>query len=186
MCLHICNVLAYDCWYQQSRFLVIAVHAKGDYHLLGCPAYPADRGEFGVVQIQALCKGKEWLIPSSRALQATVSYVNSHSERGGVQAMITVVEGKVTTFWRSMLRHDVQVMIRSADVPCLRLRLGLFPEDDSSAGGRAKDAVVSLAGEEPVRQYLTQALAKVILPSIGARASFHRLLFHICVVGKTC
>lgn len=142
-----------------------------------------------MVQVQVLCKGKECLIPSARALQSAVSYVNSHSERGGVQALVTVVEEKVTTFWRSKLRRDVEVVIRSADKPRLRLRLSLSHEaGDSRGGGKssADEGVVSLPGQKAVQQYLTQAVAKVILPSVCAHASFRRLLFHICVVGQTC
>ena len=148
----------------------------------------AFRGEFGIIQIQALCRGSVWRIPSSRALQAAVAYVNRHSKRGGVQALVSIVERKVTTFWRSWIQEDVQVIIRSADVPLLRMRLNPT-SGDTHRPGESMDmskVVVSLPDEGAVRQYLTQAVAKLIIPSIGTRASFRRLLLHICISGKTC
>ncbi|KAL8424860.1 hypothetical protein Efla_001665 [Eimeria flavescens] len=153
------------------------------------PPSPLFRGEFGVVQLQALLKKQEWYLPSSRALQSVVSYVNSHQTRGGVQAIVSVVEEKVTGFWRSKARHSVKVTVRSADAPSVRLRLAVSRASANVAsGGSAKEEVpvVALGGQEAVQQYLTQAIAKVILPSIGARASFRRLLLHICIIGKTC
>lgn len=140
-----------------------------------------------MVQIQALLKGKTWYIPSSKAIQSAVSYVNRHPERGGVQALVTVVEEKVITFWTSKLVQSVQVTIRSADVPRLRLRLAVVHQDAAARGKYpGSESVVALAGQAAVQQYLTQAVAKVLLPSIGARATFRRLLLHVCLFGQTC
>ncbi|XP_026192182.1 uncharacterized protein LOC34618820 [Cyclospora cayetanensis] len=152
------------------------------------PPSPLFRGEFGVVQIQASLSGSDWLIPAARPLQAAVAYVNSHSERGGVQAVVSVVEEKGTAFWRSPKQYGVRVLIRSSDSPNLRLRFNRSHEASDPANGleASSRAVVSLSGEGAVLQYLEQTVAKVILPTIAARASFRRLLFHVCFAGETC
>ncbi|KAL8447261.1 hypothetical protein Emed_004472 [Eimeria media] len=152
------------------------------------PPSPLFRGEFGVVQIQALVK-REWHIPSSRALQSVVSYVNTHPARGGVQAIVSVVEEKVTGFWRSKSRFALKVIVRSGDAPPIRLRLAVARTSanlEALGETKAEVSVVAVASQEAVQQYFTQAAAKVILPTIGGRASFRRLLLHVCVIGRTC
>ncbi|CDJ69657.1 hypothetical protein ENH_00072850, partial [Eimeria necatrix] len=155
------------------------------------PPSPLFRGEFGVVQVQARVSRGVWQIPAARALQATVAYVNSHPERGGVQAVVGIVEEKVTTFWRSFVQQEVQVTLRTADVPKLLRRLGTYPHGRRGGlldqdTGPLKDTTLKLSGQDEVRQYLSQALAKLIMPSIGPKATFRRLLLHVCIAGKTC
>ena len=173
------------------------------------------RGEFGIVQVQALRTRDMWHVPSAGALEAAVAFLNSRQERGGVQVLVRVVEERVMTFWRTVRQYDVRVFIRSADSPIVTMKLCQHPESSGAAAlsssnsgtqGRltsssssfssavnssnscstSRSVVVSLAGEGAVRQYLTQALAKIIIPSIGPRITFRRLLIHVCIANKTC
>lgn len=103
--------------------------------------------------------------------------------------VLTVAEEKHVTFWRTRRVHVVKVTLRTADTPKARLKIVLSPEDpDANEGGKVVPAktVVLLQGESSVKKYLSQAIAKSILPAISPRVSFKRLLIHVCVVGKTC
>ncbi|KAL8272934.1 hypothetical protein Esti_003102 [Eimeria stiedai] len=151
------------------------------------PPSPLFRGEFGVVQIQALLK-KDWHIPSSRALQSVISYVNRHTARGGVQAIVSVVEENVTGFWRSKARYTVKVTVRSADAPPMRLRLALAQTSANRPAlseAKGEVLVVSVAGQEAVQQYFTQSVAKARgRRRIAENESF--LVASVCSSGRWC